>query len=532
MAIFIKPNQALGFNVNDDCKCGGNYCHPIQTTDITMLQGFVTAGSAINLVSDGDFDATTNWSLDAGWSIAGGKLSATNIGGGSTADSVLPLGLIQDKLYFVQCSFDVTNVGSATIGQGFQLSINGQALALPNAVAGYNADLTATWLFKAGAITTDIVSFSTNESTIDFDVLYIKIYELSEVGLGIYNNSGILEDSYTTFTGDNSLKYYFNGAQFTTGSAIYVGDYSYSANLVMFELLINNWASLTDYVGCLTVSLYDTLLLTQRVRNGTFTGGTDYWTLGGGWAYSGSNSVSYVTGHSLLTQDLSLMGGLSYTITFSITALGLFNYGALWINGALVQNFSGNGSQSYTLNLSAYTGITTITLGFTGSLLGDHVYSVDNVSVVASDKDRLNVSECINLRVMHTCTLLFYAYNTDNAFGFDYTSGALRHYLRLEARIDLIGFPEEKETYKFSDNSRALLFAESDSEYEVKTFDAPDYIHSCLRMMRLNDFFKIDDTEYVVDGAYDLKSRKTSKLKQAVFTVKESDGIASNYSCS
>ena len=531
MAISIKPNQALGFNVNDDCKCGGNYCQPIQTTDITMLQGFVTAGSAINLVSDGDFDASTNWSLDAGWSIAGGKLSATNIAGGSTADSVLPLGLTQDKLYLVQCSFDVTSVGSATSGQGFQLSINGQALALPNAVAGYNADLAATWLFKAGAITTDIVSFSTNESTIDFDVLYIKIYEVSEVGLGIYNNSGILEDSYTTFTGDNSLKYYFNGAQFTTGSAIYVGDYSYSADLVMFELLINNWASLTDYVGCLTVSIYDTLLLTQRVRNGTFTGGTDYWTLGTGWAYSGANSAAYVTGMGLLTQQLSLSGGVSYDLSFIITSLGVLNYMSVYIDGVFAQNFRGSGGHTYTLDLSAYSGATTVTIGFTGSTLGDNVFGIDSVTLVASDKDRLVTSECINLRETHTCTLLFYAYNTDNAFGFDYTSGALRHYLRLEARIDLIGFPEEKEVYKFSDNSRSLLFAESDSEYEVKTFDAPDYIHACLRQMRLSDFFRIGTVEYVADGAYDLKSRKTSKLKQAVFTVKEADGISSNYSC-
>ncbi len=531
MAISIKPNQALGFNVNDDCKCGGNYCQPIQTTDLTMLQGFVTAGSAINLVSDGDFDASTNWSLDAGWSIAGGKLSATNIAGGSTADSVLPLGLTQDKLYLVQCSFDVTSVGSATSGFGFQLSINGQSLALPNAVAGYNADLTATWLFKAGAITTDIVSFSTNESTIDFDVLYIKIYEVSEVGLGIYNNSGILEDSYTTFTGDNSLKYYFNGAQFTTGSAIYVGDYSYSADLVMFELLINNWASLTDYVGCLTVSIYDTLLLTQRVRNGTFTGGTDYWTLGTGWAYSGANSAAYVTGMGLLTQQLSLSGGVSYDLSFIITSLGVLNYMSVYIDGVFAQNFRGSGGHTYTLDLSAYSGATTVTIGFTGSTLGDNVFGIDSVTLVASDKDRLVTSECINLRETHTCTLLFYAYNTDNAFGFDYTSGALRHYLRLEARIDLIGFPEEKEVYKFSDNSRSLLFAESDSEYEVKTFDAPDYIHACLRQMRLSDFFRIGTVEYVADGAYDLKSRKTSKLKQAVFTVKEAEGISSNYSC-
>lgn len=532
MAISIKANQAIGFNVNNACRCGGDYCQPIQTTDLTMLQGNVTAGSSVNLVSDGDFDASTNWSLDAGWSISGGKLHATNIAGGSTADSVLPLGLTQNKLYLVQASFDVTSVGSATSGQGFQLSINGQALALPSGVSGYNADLTATWLFKAGAITTDIVSFSTNETTIDFDVLYIRIYELSEVGLGIYNNSGILEDAHTTFTGNNSLKYYFNGSLFTSGSAIYVGDYSYLANLVLFELLISDWASLTDYVGCATIRLYDTLLLTQRVRNGTFTGNTNYWTLGANWAYSGSNSVSYTTGFTFLEQTIYLEGGISYTLNFTITNLGILDNMALYINDVFVSAFQANGVKTYTIDLSAYEGLTAIKLGFTGSALGDTNYTIDTVSVVAADKDDLNVSNCINLRTTHTCTLLFYAVNLDNAFGFDYVSGSLRHYLRLEAKIELVGFPEEVEEYRFSDNSRQLLFAMSERLWEVRITDAPDYIHECLRIMRLHDTFQIDGGSYIIDGSYDLRVRKTSRLKQAVFSVKNAEGLSSNYSCS
>lgn len=529
MAINITANQAIGFNLDDSCKCGGDYCQPIQTTDSTMLQGYVTP-IIRNLVSDGEFSASTNWDLDAGWTISGGKLHAVNIAGGSTADSILPIGLTAGKLYFVQSKVTVISQGSAGTSQGFQILINGQSLELPTPTA-YNSSLTASWLFSPSAITTDIVRFQTNETTIDFDVDYIRIYELSEVGLAIYNNNGILDSSYTTFSGSNSLKYYFNGQLFSSGSIIYASDLTATSNLVMFELFVNTWSSLTSYTGCMTIRLYDTLLLTNRIRNGTFTGNLNYWTVGAGWAYSGSNSASYTTGFTSLEQTISLYGGASYTITFSITNLGLGNYMALYINGAFVQAFSGNGTNTYTLDLTSYTGIQQIMLGFTGSALGDHVYILDNVSVVVSSIDSLNVSASINLRTTHTCTLLFYAFNNDNAFGFDYTSGAMRHYLRLEAKQDIIGFPEEKETYLFSDNSRNLLFSRSETEYEINVTDAPDYIHACLRMLRLNDYFSIDGSEYIVDGSYDLKKRKTSKLKQAIFTIKDTDGIASNYSC-
>lgn len=529
MSIYIKPNQPLGNSVNA-CACPGDYCQPIETDDTTILQGYVTPGSGVNLVSDGEFDASSNWSLDTGWTISGGKLHATNIGGGSTADSVLPLGLTPGKLYLIQCEVDVTSAGSAGANQGFIIKVNNQALTLPGGVTAYNQDLTATWLFKPGTITTDMVQFSTNESTIDFDVLYIRIYEMSEVGLALYDNSGATQIDLTAFSSPNSLKYYFNGGQMTSGSIINEGEYSFNDYLVMFELIISTWASITSYTGCCTVRIYDTLLLVQRVRNGSFTGNANYWTLGASWEYA-SNAANYKTGFYMLEQTLSLTGGVSYTLQFAITFLGLGNYMALYINDTFTQAFSGNGTHTYTIDLTEYTGLVSIKLGFTGSVLGDHIYTIDNVSVVATGADTLNETGCINLREEHECTLLFGAYNYDDAFGFDYTTGAYRMFLRLEAKKDISAFPEEKEDYLFSDNSRALLFARSETEYEVLTADAPDYIHECLRVMRLHDVFTIDTALVIASGNYDLKRRKTSKLKQAAFTVKDAEGIASNYSC-
>jgi len=533
MGIRVIKNQALGFNIEtDDCKADGRYCQPIQASDITVLQGYVTAGNANNFVEDGEFSGSGNWDLDAGWTISAGKLNATNISGGSTADSIKPLGLTAGKLYLIQCSVDVTSVGSATSGQGFIIKVNNQALAFPGGLTGYRSDLTATWLFKCGTVTTDIVQFSTNESTIDFSVDYIRIYELSEIGLAVYDTDGGLQDSYTesTLPAGVGIEYYFNGQNLITGSIVYEGTFNYNDELVIFEVTINDWSDLTTYRGCITLNIYDTLLQAERVRNGTFTGNANYWTVGAGWSYSGSNTMSYVGGLTFLEQTIYLYGGVEYTLNFTVTNLGLFESMALYINNVFASSFQANGAKTYTIDLTAQTGLIAVKLGFTGGLPSDDNYTLDGVSVIAADLDTLNVSNCINLRNTHDCTLLFYGLNNDSAFGFS-DVGTIRHYLRVHGRIDLLGFREEREDYRFSDNSRELIYAMTEKEYEVKIADAPDYIHECLNIIRLHDLFEIDNVEYVPSGDYDLRGRKTSLLKQAVFAVKESAGISSNYAC-
>jgi hypothetical protein len=37
--------------------------------------------------------------------------------------------------------------------------------------------------------------------------------------------------------------------------------------------------------------------------------------------------------------------------------------------------------------------------------------------------------------------------------------------------------------------------------------------------------------EYIKESAYELNRRKTSALKQAIFTVREKQGLASNFGC-
>lgn len=62
------------------------------------------------------------------------------------------------------------------------------------------------------------------------------------------------------------------------------------------------------------------------------------------------------------------------------------------------------------------------------------------------------------------------------------------------------GYPEEKDEYRFSNNNRRLLYSQTEKEYVVAIGDAPEYIHDCIRQMRLNDTLTIDGDALYVPG--------------------------------
>ena len=81
------------------------------------------------------------------------------------------------------------------------------------------------------------------------------------------------------------------------------------------------------------------------------------------------------------------------------------------------------------------------------------------------------------------------------------------------------------------------MFARRDKEYTLFIGDAPVHIHDLLSIMRLHDTFAIgtniftDLVPYTKESGYELNRRKSSKLKQATFTVRETQGLASNFPC-
>jgi len=276
----------------------------------------------------------------------------------------------------------------------------------------------------------------------------------------------------------------------------------------------------------------------NRVINGTFGTDLNYWTAGAQWSHDGAGKAYYnppALPYTLgtLSQNIYLDAGYVYDFSFYLTNVGLSEGCNVMIDyqdgggSVLLSSFVGVGTpHTAEIDLTNWTG-TYITLYFSESA-SEQDFKVDAVSITANVGQE---TDCLKFAVDNDCTILLYATNNDNAFGFDY-SLAYAHHLRVNGKIDLSGYPEEVEDYRFSDNTRSILFAMTDKEYQVLIGDAPERIHDCIRQMRLNDTFKIDLVEYVRSGDYELRTRKSSDLMQSTFSVKEKTGISNNYSCS
>lgn len=507
-----------------------------------MIQGIATEASPSNRLLNGEFASSDDWTLGAGWTIAGGKLVATNISGTSANSG--SLGLTVGKLYLVEMAVVVTSPGSAGAGEGWLALINDNYLQLPDDIAlglGYNQSLTASWLYSPTAINSDYFLFSCNESTIDFEVDYVRVFEVSMPGIALYSGNTLV-DNITSFSGDNFLKYYFQGELFMNNGSLIGGitnilyetetDLTSDGVPVMWEMYIETWDSVTSETGCLTARFYDTVFLTDRIRNGIFDGNLDWWTAGSGWTYSsGKACYSSIGGITSLTQTVILTGGVRHLLSLSVSgATGNESVNVFYtINGGAP--IQATAAFVYIIDLtSETTELITVEIQIQVATSSDTL-CVDDISLVAESPDDFNTTNCINIQSEHPCTILLYAINFDNAFGLDYTTGSLQQWLRVYGKIKYNDYPEEAEVFKFSDNSHQIMFASSEKEYEVIIGDAPEQIHDCIAILRLHDIFQIDGYSFVRSGNYDLNRRRSSDNSQAIFTVKEQDGVSSNYSC-
>jgi len=456
MAVLVKENQALAFDIATNCGCGGNYCQPIQTDDSCFLQTVLTAANNNNLCTNGEFDESPGgWTLNGNFTISSGALHGTNETG---SEAISPyMGLVAGRVYLIQTSVTVTSVGSAGAGEGWYIKVNGDYLQLPSISlgGGYNASLAASWLYIPSSITTDTLNFGTNESTIDFDVSYVRVYEFSTPGMAIYDNSSNLLSVTTSWDGDNAIEFIHNSTKVLNGvkSELFEGEYAYNGVSIVANIYISAWATLTSYTGCINITLFDAVYSYNRIRNGTFDNDLLLWDEGAQWEWDGGGkawynppgSGSYTAG--VLAQDITLMGGLIYTLSFNLTNIGFDNMQVLIDkNDGMPTATPITGVQTpyqMKIDMTAFTGVQTVTVSFGEYTTANGDFKIDTVSVTA-DSYTGSESGCIDLQTSHSCTLLFFGSNSDAAFGFAY-GGGFRQWLRVYGKQKIHAYPEEVE---------------------------------------------------------------------------------------
>lgn len=143
-------------------------------------------------------------------------------------------------------------------------------------------------------------------------------------------------------------------------------------------------------------------------------------------------------------------------------------------------------------------------------------------------------SQCLKFTASITCkTLLFKYRNSNDAFGFDYTTDdTYYNYLRVtEARLKNPTFPDDTEIFTKSDNANQLTNARVQKLWKVQLVNLPEFIHSAIAVMRRHNEFYIDGVPFVVaDGSYTPDWRDTSDLAHSLFEAYDQsfDGVSTS----
>lgn len=498
MAITVKKNQALEFtDVNaalsalDICGCSGNYCQPVQTNDIINIQG------AAGLFNDTNLSVLASWNFGTGWVNDGGVIVGDGVPTDTTQAISNALGLGTNRIYDIFINATTERI------QQYSGIVQFYAPSTISFDDGY-------FNLKAGDSVT-VSGGSGNDGTYtvtscvsDSGSTFIFVAETT-ITNELYGTTVVDMPNANNPQANKGYRFKFNGAylELPIVTPDTTGDFTSQAYLLRYT--IDTGGTITD--DRIRVECSDSDIIVKI------------------------NSIT-ITLVSRVGIAVYKDGGLFYS---AFAPYGIVTYYPVAMR--YINNLSGAAELPFVSVLwNASIGFAT----FAGVVIGCSQISFYDSTSTGGTPDKLNVSNCINTQVYQACTLVFNAANNDNAFGFDYTTGggSFQHFLRVYSKMDVTAYPEETESpYIFSNNNRVLMFARRDTEFSIYVGDAPNHIHACLSHMRLHDRFSIgvnigsDLAEYVKDGNYELDRRKTSKLKQATFTVREKQGLASNFPC-
>lgn len=110
------------------------------------------------------------------------------------------------------------------------------------------------------------------------------------------------------------------------------------------------------------------------------------------------------------------------------------------------------------------------------------------------------ISDCIELKLTHDCTILLSWYNNETAFGLEYSNLSYTQYLRVEAKKWKPSYgKEEKKTFVDSAGNRKVLYSRTKKEELLTIAEMPEYLHDALAIGVEHDNFTIDGVSYVCE---------------------------------
>ncbi len=466
MAIEYIRNQPVFFGEQDeDCFCEVNpYAQLINLGDVTQFQlKLNTCFDSYNIVQNGDFADTSDWTYSFPWLIVSGSahhVPDPNIAGG-LLQNILAIG----KLY--QATITVAGMTAGTvsvyIGNTAHLDIT--------------TDGTYTFTGISDTVTFQIYATGNFDGTVD-DVF---VYEIdNRFMFAIYDSS----DNFVT-----KISYQDN-------PDLFVIDKETITVSIDWETL-----GITDF-GCCYICVLDPCVNTNSqngIKNGDFT--NDYgWendpypiftiisgkaemTIGGGSPYG-----------SYLNNTLSSFGtGLSYSVTYTISEMDNGTM-RLSIGGALGIERTTNGTFTETIVCGA---------GDVFAIIGSKIttdtafYKVDNISTILLNNDYTCNMRSNDFKIgSFDCTLRINACNDEDGIGFNFESSGFSPSIRLTGALINAQYKIKRNAEFDSKGQGNVLYGNRRKTKKLIIENQPEYIHDFLSTLLIFDRFYIGNTAY------------------------------------
>jgi hypothetical protein len=139
------------------------------------------------------------------------------------------------------------------------------------------------------------------------------------------------------------------------------------------------------------------------------------------------------------------------------------------------------------------------------------------------------VSDCIDLKLSHGCTLLLSWTNDENAFGFNYEDLSFQPQLRVKAKLWQPNYTKEKDVFKDNAGNRTILRSETSKDELLTVSEMPEYLHDALAIGVEHDDFYIDSLKYTNEETeYTPKWRKSSQLAPVEVVVIKDQFLRNN----
>ena len=466
MAEYI-PFQPVIFDESlDECLLNtSGYSMPVQAGDNTQFQLLIEpCASSPDIVTNGTFASSSGWSLGSNWSIAA-NIARHTAGAGGTLTQNVPF--TSSAFYEITVTFNNVTSGSCQVKCG--LTTKGTVSA--NGTYTFNQD---------GLIFGSGLNFVAS-SDFQGDIVFVSclVYNVNYLKVVIYNIDGtqaaVLDYSdgyfnvkapYLTVTIDwdaLGLSYgcYYIGVAddcLNTCSQLYIADQTFY-NTNFWTRLVNNNATTT-----LTLSSNE-------------------------WTYASTS----VNGSGSLTSVGELCSGKSYLISYKLK--GRIGNTSMTIKC---------GTQSGTTRTSS--GVYTETIVSNGNSFSINFASTTNpsqwtiydFSVIGLDSELTTdyVSNKFVYSADTNCTKMISAVCDENSFGMGFVNTGFIPRVRVESKLVLSGYPQERIKTKTSQGLKRVDFFSGDKNWRLRILRQPEHVMDFLALLIGFDHWYIDSVEY------------------------------------